>query len=525
MRKLTAILTAAMLCTAAAPIQIHAEDTLPENVPQSFAQAMRFTNNFGATNTQDGYVILVQQEEQNNDYMTYAYTYEAVQADGSVLAPMFEETYTFTIPEEPDASDEAAYAAYLQELETLGVSFAYTGYTKTDGLNANHQYRVAVYQPVQALSLTVNMVQTNKYGTKWESSKAYTFDISEDGTVTQTDLYGFIPDCMEEFYAYREENGLLSAKNGYAVYASDVTYDGGFSVSWKQEGTGSILNTVTEELSYHTLEVSTPGTMGHEIDIFAPETPGIVRLEVWSAQEWEPEVRTNEAVIWLRIGEDMTMEQITEEEAAAENTAQPNVSGDVDGDGAVTVADAVMFTRYLHGSMALAHPENGDLNGDGCVDIFDLSLTKRELTEMTADAPAQEGIPFTQIGNDFLVGSYEENHDFSVECIDSPEKLAEICQKEYTEMPEGITDDTFTDKLLLALYTPNGGCNAYQDLKIQSITRAGDTLTITSTNDFPEMADPAYSPRRFLLLVNRSDISDVTEFMVQNTNTVIAGKY
>lgn len=60
------------------------------------------------------------------------------------------------------------------------------------------------------------------------------------------------------------------------------------------------------------------------------------------------------------------------------------VRGDVDADGALTVADAVMLQKWLHGSGELTAPENADLCEDGAIDIFDLGLLRQALLEKSA---------------------------------------------------------------------------------------------------------------------------------------------
>ena len=54
-------------------------------------------------------------------------------------------------------------------------------------------------------------------------------------------------------------------------------------------------------------------------------------------------------------------------------------AGDVDADGARSVADAVALQRYLLMTGTLADPAAADLDGNGTVDVFDLAYLKRLL--------------------------------------------------------------------------------------------------------------------------------------------------
>ena len=53
--------------------------------------------------------------------------------------------------------------------------------------------------------------------------------------------------------------------------------------------------------------------------------------------------------------------------------------GDVDGDGSISVADAVMLQKWLLRTGTLTVPQAADIYEDGAVDVFDLALLKRLL--------------------------------------------------------------------------------------------------------------------------------------------------
>ena len=58
-----------------------------------------------------------------------------------------------------------------------------------------------------------------------------------------------------------------------------------------------------------------------------------------------------------------------------------SVKGDVNGDGAFTLLDAVMMQKYLLSTGTLTKSENGDLCEDGRINGFDLAWLKRMLIE------------------------------------------------------------------------------------------------------------------------------------------------
>ena len=69
--------------------------------------------------------------------------------------------------------------------------------------------------------------------------------------------------------------------------------------------------------------------------------------------------------------------------------------GDVNADGTVSVADAVMLQKYLHGQGSLKLAAAADLYEDGEVDVFDLAMLKRMLLQPApaGEEPAQPADP------------------------------------------------------------------------------------------------------------------------------------
>ena len=63
----------------------------------------------------------------------------------------------------------------------------------------------------------------------------------------------------------------------------------------------------------------------------------------------------------------------------AEINGSPAVTGDVNGDGTVSVADLVAMQQFLLGSGDLVNWENGDICRDNRIDVFDLCLMRRLL--------------------------------------------------------------------------------------------------------------------------------------------------
>lgn len=69
------------------------------------------------------------------------------------------------------------------------------------------------------------------------------------------------------------------------------------------------------------------------------------------------------------------------------NTSTAYKNGDLNGDGALNVADLVMMSRFIKGMTSLdeAQTKSADLNGDGNVDIFDMVEFRKKILESMRD--------------------------------------------------------------------------------------------------------------------------------------------
>lgn len=65
--------------------------------------------------------------------------------------------------------------------------------------------------------------------------------------------------------------------------------------------------------------------------------------------------------------------------SGAHNTAQAFIMGDVNEDGEVNIADAVMMQNYLIGNGQLDDWTAGDFNGDGRTDVFDFCIMRSKI--------------------------------------------------------------------------------------------------------------------------------------------------
>lgn len=72
--------------------------------------------------------------------------------------------------------------------------------------------------------------------------------------------------------------------------------------------------------------------------------------------------------------------------------ANETVKGDVNGDGRFTIADVVMFKKWLYGTSntELVNWQAADLNEDGTLDVFDFCQMRREIIEKYDLSPEEQ---------------------------------------------------------------------------------------------------------------------------------------
>lgn len=348
----------------------HDEPTeLPDWIPQSFAEAMEFHNTYGKNRVADDLICCVRLEQTGRD--DYAIDAGTSTADYILLSQAL---YTFTMPEKPDETDTEAYEAYLQQLDELGISES-----DADYVDVSFQYEVFVYKPTSAGTLSLDWAAgfglTNPYAVMH-------FDIAEDGTITQTDLFSWLPDSADEYHAFHAAYGGVTVQNGYIVYCDNVAIDGGYQLYTEQTGIGRAELILDYSISETTL-VPIDGGGGNTIMVYKPVTPGTLKMTFTQEQYWLPDSAVSTIVKCFEIGNDGSIKEIDESEVIELNP------GDCNLDGTVSVADMIMLQKYLLGKSALTCWQNADLCTDNRINAFDLCIMKQTLLEQSASQTIQ----------------------------------------------------------------------------------------------------------------------------------------
>ncbi len=166
-------------------------------------------------------------------------------------------------------------------------------------------------------------------------------------------------------------------------------------------------------------------------------------------------------------------------------------SGDVNGDGELTMKDNLLLQKYILGQTKLSKGQmaRADIFNDGSINCFDLSELKRSIIEKRSSMNYSISIDqhFSNINERFdsnaIIRSKNEMIDFLEDYI-SRKDIAEIYSSKYT-------NEFFEDNvLLMGSFLQNcGGRPAYNiDSVISPSSSAGDSLLVCYTSNYPALA-------------------------------------
>lgn len=193
-------------------------------------------------------------------------------------------------------------------------------------------------------------------------------------TLESVDEFDWLPATMDDYEAFIAKNGNVFVHGNYIVYCDTINYSTGDEVILEQLGTAEIKE--VKEYNISSDEPIPPGSQSHAVYVYEAVSAGTVKVTISQGRPWDPEQTKNvRDVGYYKIGEDMSVEEIDESEFS-----EP-VKGDVNADGKLNAADAVMLQKWLTGvpDATLSNWKAADLYEDGVLNAFDLCMMKREL--------------------------------------------------------------------------------------------------------------------------------------------------
>ena len=195
---------------------------LPDWIPDSFESALEFRNTYGATLVKDGLVCVVFKESMagmSDDEQQGASRYE-IRTTKGMMKELKREKYCLESSETDSCYEVAVYYAPEKQGEfavALTDKWIQICIIPEDG-----------YDPVMENNALAQKVGIDLGGVN--VSAFYSFSVDEDMEITETDIYGWLPDCAAEYEAYKEKNGAVSAKDDLVMFCIDKAI--GTAYSW-----------------------------------------------------------------------------------------------------------------------------------------------------------------------------------------------------------------------------------------------------------------------------------------------------
>ncbi len=294
-KRLIAFLTSGLMLTGAANIppamaaDVPAEDpifgVLPDWVPQDFADAMLFYNEYGKSHVEDNIICLVRPMLQFKED-DYQFSIGGTMTYINTPANSIPVIYELDIPEKPDKSDEAAVAAYEEYCDKLGLdSYDYDFFEAYASCKTQYAFEVELFRVFEGYDLSV--VWSEKTGDEQKVTETFRFE-NKNGVTAETDIYSWLPDSQPEYKAFVKEYGKTSVHGNYLAYCADVNASTGASLTVEQTGDGQIKEYMRSGCNGFHL-VSIEGSGSSSVIVYEPSADGSFDMTWKVGRTWSEE--------------------------------------------------------------------------------------------------------------------------------------------------------------------------------------------------------------------------------------------
>lgn len=371
LRKLAAGGLCAVLAMSAAPLTAFAAEepsageVTADWIPKNFTDAYNFRESYGPTHTGDDLACLVRL---TNDADTAAEPLLCEASEGSGLIET--KVFPLELPEEPKEEDFESHSAYFEAYRAYEEALHALGLSVRDGEETMGALKW--FSSVSVIRLLPEGTASVRFSEKAQNT--YTFAADADGKVTETDIFGWLPDCYSEYRAYQQEHPDFSLHDDLILYCGTTNGSTGYVLDISQQGSAKLELMLTSGCSPTLLAPFVAGNSSYFINVYRPVTAGTVQLSAKSYQPWNPvEEHSDTKTAYYQV----TDEGVSVTEA----TEFADLPGDCNADGTVSIADLVMMQKWLLCDGELTSWRNADLSGDGRVNAIDMALLSRKLSQ------------------------------------------------------------------------------------------------------------------------------------------------
>lgn len=389
LKKMTAFLTAAVTACAAVPVlsvsAVTPLPTAPEWVPSTAEEAVNFINTYGETHIEENTICIVKAIGQdmvvNTSFGGTMKNFEVLQSEYLKYKPVTEE------PVLPEEQTKEAMEKYHEQQRAYEQYQRIVEYHGKEVFEQADMYYVTVIAPSADgdLEFTLHPKHKAEEGVSKQDPmpSVYTFAYdTENQIVSETDIRSWLPDSYAEYAQYVKDNGTFSVHHDETgdkiVLCTSVNYSTGANLFIDQ--TGAPCNLV----KYNTrgikeqelLPIPRAGDTSRILQVYEPSAEGRIEFSVCEGFTFGegPMNETKQAYTVKTDGELFALK-------AAESAAH-----DLNGDGLLSIADAVLLVKHLTGESKMTDTQciGADLDGDKRVTAKDLTLLMKMLVEQNS---------------------------------------------------------------------------------------------------------------------------------------------
>ncbi len=310
-------------------------DSVPAWAPTSFEKAAEFFKDYGLIRSESGKLVIC-------------------------LPYTVSDQFRYVLDDPGIAGGTAAHKSIFQKSYTEG----------------NQGYFVEVYQVTSSGNFGMKWLRVPEEGSDVTQMRLYTlsFDVGENLLAREMEATASLPGSFTEAEKWIEENSSVCVKNGFIYCAGSTNPTTGYSIIPEITGT-AVVDPVTQRRFGKDFGAAgaTGGGCSDHVYQYKPVMPGIVKVTVRHAQEWNLNLGEVLATKFYEIADDLTIKEIQLTE------------GDLNGDNKLTIADAVSLSKHLGGQLkdkeALSEKQflAADMRADGRLNAADLTVMKQKL--------------------------------------------------------------------------------------------------------------------------------------------------